>query len=199
MINIKSIIVILIFFVIFSCSDKSEKQNKKVSTPQVSSVQSAQSIDELFNAALDGKLEIVESYIENGFDVNQPNQENKSLLMLASFNGHILVCQYLIKAGAHVEARDLEGRTALMFASTGPFAETVKFLLSSDANPNSIDHSEHFTPLMHAAAEGHIDVVKVLLDNGANKILKDIDGDTAESFARQNGHIAVADYIKGYK
>lgn len=199
MINIKPIIIIVIFFVILSCSDKSEKQNKKVSTPLENSVQSAQSIDELFNAALDGKLEIVESYIENGFDVNQPNQENKSLLMLASFNGHILVCQYLIKAGAHAEARDPDGRTALMFASTGPFAETVKFLLSSDANPNSVDHGEHFSSLMHAAAEGHIDVVKVLLDNGADKTLKDIDGDTAESFAKQNGHLAVADYIKGYK
>ena len=196
---IKCFALSIILLLITNCSDKSEPQKKEVPSQPVNSLQSPQSIDELFNAALDGKLEIVESYIENGFDVNQPNQDKRSLLMLASFNGHTPICQYLINAGAHVEARDFNGRTALMFASTGPFAETVSLLLKNEANPNSVDHNEQFSPLMHAAAEGHIDVVKVLLNNGANKTLKDIDGDTAESFARQNQHFAVADYIKEYK
>lgn len=150
----------------------------------------------LYDAALDGNLEKVKSFINNGFDVNQANEDGHTVLMLASFNGHTEICEYLLDKDAHIEARDPNGRTALMFASTGPFPETVKLLLDSDANPNSVDHVEKFTPLMHAAAEGHLDVVKILLKNGADKTLKDIDGDTAESFARQNNHTAVADYIK---
>jgi ankyrin repeat protein len=42
--------------------------------------------------------------------------------------------------------------------------------------------------LMHAAAEGNLDVVKILLEAGADLTLKDVDGDDATSFARQAGH-----------
>ena len=49
---------------------------------------------------------------------------------------------------------------------------------------------------MFAASEGQLDVVKILLANGADASLKDIDGDNAEAFARQKGHVAVAEYIK---
>lgn len=188
------VIFIAIFF--YSCSDKTESSEKLEKNTQFSQAQSSQNIENLFNAALNGDVKSVQSHVENGFEVNQPNQENQTLLMLASFNGHTKICEYLIKSGAYIEARDGNGRTALVFASTGPFPETVKFLLINKADPNVVDHLEKFTPLMHAAAEGHLDVVKVLLENGADKSLKDVDGDTAESFARQNGHIAVADYIK---
>jgi ankyrin repeat protein len=87
------------------------------------------------------------------------------------------------------------GRTALLYAATGPFPETVRILLDKGAEPNVIDSDEHFTPLMHAAAEGNLDVVKILLEAGSDPSLKDVDGDNAASFARQAGHVQVADYL----
>jgi ankyrin repeat protein len=48
---------------------------------------------------------------------------------------------------------------------------------------------------MHAAAEGNLAVVKVLIAHGADLNLRDVDGDDAESFARQAGHQQVADYL----
>ena len=134
-----------------------------------------------------------------GFDVNQPNPDRQSLLMLAGFNGHTELCRLLIKTGAEVDARDYKGSTALIFASTGPFAETVRLFLEAGADPNAVDRNEHYTALMHAAAEGHLEVVKVLLEHGADKSPKDVDGDTAETFARQNRHFSVADYIRDYE
>ena len=88
------------------------------------------------------------------------------------------------------------GRTALLYASTGPFAPTVKLLLDHQADPNMVDFDEHFSPLMHAAAEGQLEVVKLLLENGADPTLKDIDGETAALFARTNGHTEVAGLIQ---
>ena len=40
---------------------------------------------------------------------------------------------------------------------------------------------------MTAAAEGQLEVVRLLLEHGANPGLKDKDGDTAESFAQREG------------
>jgi len=51
---------------------------------------------------------------------------------------------------------------------------------------------------MHAAAEGNLEVVKILLEAGSDPALKDVDGDNAASFARQAGHIAVADYLEAH-
>jgi ankyrin repeat protein len=48
---------------------------------------------------------------------------------------------------------------------------------------------------MHAAAEGNLDVVKVLIANGADRSLKDVDGDDAASFAAQAGHMQVVEYL----
>lgn len=49
---------------------------------------------------------------------------------------------------------------------------------------------------MHAAAEGQLEVVRVLLEYGADPSLKDVDGDNAYIFALRNGHTAVAELLK---
>ena len=49
---------------------------------------------------------------------------------------------------------------------------------------------------MFAAAEGHIENVKLLLAHGSDPTLVDVDGDTAASFARKNGHTTVAEMLE---
>jgi len=49
---------------------------------------------------------------------------------------------------------------------------------------------------MHAAAEGQLEVAKLLLESGADPALKDIDGETAALFANNNGHTEVAGLIQ---
>ena len=111
--------------------------------------------------------------------------------MFAAFNGHAPVVKTLVDAGADVNAQDITGSTALMFAASGPFTETVQLLLDSGAEINMVDNNEHFSALMWAAAEGQAEAVKLLLKNKADTTLKDIDGDTAESFAAKAGHAEV--------
>jgi ankyrin repeat protein len=155
--------------------------------------------EEMRLAALEGDMERVKKSLDAGINANALDQEGHTALMLAAYNGHTDIVLYLIDKGAVVDLRDLMGRTALLYASTGPFPETVKTLLDQGAEPNVVDSGEHFSPLMHAAAEGHLDVVKLLLEYGANQTLTDVDGDNAEFFARQAGHDQVVRYLQSIK
>jgi ankyrin repeat protein len=152
----------------------------------------------LRQASLDGDENQVTELIAGGTRVNAMDAEGRTALMFAAFNGHSGIVQKLLEAGAVVDRRDLMGRTALLYAATGPFAETVSILLGEGADPNVVDSNEHFSPLMHASAEGNLEVVKVLVQAGARMDLKDVDGDDAASFARQAGHVEVVAYLEAF-
>ncbi len=178
-------------------TDDKHKQTQQTSGNKEISEPTAE--EQLRQSALDGNLEKVKEMINGGVNVNSPDSEGHTALMFAAFNGHSDIVLLLLESEAAIDRRDLVGRTALLYGSTGPFPETVKILLDKGAKPNIIDSEEHFSPLMHAAAEGNLDVVKVLIEYGADPGLKDVDGDNAETFARQNGHREVADYISSVR
>ena len=148
--------------------------------------------------ALTGNLEGVQGMVAGGVSVNAVDEQQRTPLMWAAFNGHTPVIKYLLEQGAELDARDMHGRTALLYASSGPYPETVGFLLARGAEVNVQGTEEGFTALMMAAAEGQMDVVRVLVARGAKVDITDKDGDTAESFARQNGHSDVADWLAAY-
>lgn len=147
-------------------------------------------------AALNGDAIKIGNALKAGTDCNILDEENRTPLMLAAFNGHTKVVSLLLDAGARVNHRESMNRTALMFAATGPNIDTVKLLLEHKADVNLIDGGEHWTALMFAAAEGHEEIVRLLLKHGADPKLTDTDGDTAQSFAANNGHLAISKLLK---
>lgn len=212
--SIQLTLLLVMAMILFSCKGKSGNEEGgtqgKVNTAQADTTDAAPSSvlkykppsdpakeQAMQEASLNGDLSMVSRMIAEGADVNATDPEGRSALMYASFNGHNEVVSKLIEKGAIVSIRDAAGRTALLYASTGPFPETVKILLENNADPNIVDADEHFSPLMHAAAEGQLEVVKILLTYGADPSFKDIDGETAYLFAVTNGHTQVAELLKG--
>lgn len=151
---------------------------------------------EIIEAALGGNLAVVEKALAQGYKPDTPDMEGRTILMYAAFNGQTNIVERLIAAGANVNAQDKLGSTALMFAASGPFASTVQLLINHGAKVNTVDTNEHWSALMWAAAEGQADVVELLLKNGADPSLKEVDGDTAESFAAKKGHTAVVNILQ---
>jgi ankyrin repeat protein len=150
----------------------------------------------LMESAFTGKLDAVQALVSGGLSVDTTDPEKHTPLMWAAFNGHTPIVRFLLEQGAKLDAKDESGRTALLYASSGPYAETVELLLKKGADVNVQGTLEGFTALMTAAAEGQEKVVRLLLSHGADPSLKDEDGDTAESFARQKGHPVVAELLK---
>lgn len=149
---------------------------------------------ELIRAALEGRAKVVRRGLEAGLspDATDGRGTGNTPLMVAAYNGHTEIVRLLLEEGAQIGVRNAEGRTALMFASTGSFPETVALLLRHGADPNATDEGEGWSALMFAAAEGHGEVVRTLLEGGADPSLTDRDGETARTFAENNGHAEVA-------
>ncbi len=149
----------------------------------------------VFQAALDGSSKVIYDALDSGFDPNTLDDNNRTIIMMAAYNGHVDIVKLLIEKGADVDAVDNVGRTALMFASTGPFVSTVKILLQAGANPNLTEKEENWTAAMMAAAEGQLEVLKVLVANGADLSMVDVDKESCLDFAKSKNHKKVVEYI----
>ncbi|WP_372753125.1 ankyrin repeat domain-containing protein [Labilibaculum sp.] len=188
----------IIGFSTYSCNTKPPKSNDTNNTnTEKTSVDSVQKIDNdlIMQSALNGEIEIVKDALNKGFNVNFTDVNKRTPLMLAAYNGHNEIVKLLITNNADVNLTDTIHRTALMFASTGPFVPTVLTLLQSGAKPNMVDNEEKWTAAMMASSEGQLEVLKVLVEHGADLKMVDIDGESSLDFAKSNKHTAVYDYI----
>jgi ankyrin repeat protein len=97
-------------------------------------------------------------------------------LLWAVKNGDLdAVEKCLKKPGFNVNNELMNGRNALHYAADYGQAEVVSLLLKLKANINTPDKFG-ITPLLAAIYEGHEQVVKVLLEKGADKSGKAPDG-----------------------
>lgn len=190
--------IVTIGFCTCSCNTK-PSNSKEVSTKNIEQTATKSvkvyDTDLIMESALNGNLETVKEALNNGFNVNTVDANKRTPLMLAAYNGHYELVKLLIENEADVNLTDAVNRTALMFASTGSFVPTVSILLQSGAKPNMIDSEEKWTAAMMAASEGQLEVLKVLVSNGADLKMVDVDGESSLDFAKSKGHKAVADYI----
>jgi ankyrin repeat protein len=201
--NYKLLTAVLLFipvFIITGCKTKNESKNSVSIHPveQVVNIsRPAQNIS-IHDAALNGQSADVMKILAQGVDINAKDEDGRTALMYAAYNGHKEIMENLIQKGASVNLCDNYGRTALMFVSSGPYPDAVKLLLTNQADPNIADKEEHFTALMYAAAEGQLEVVMLLLTFKADPVMKDIDGDNAMTFAKNNGHQDVVNMLKPF-
>ena len=150
--------------------------------------------ERMAQAAFEGNRKAVQTMLRD-VDVNATDADGRTMLMLASFEGHATTVRLLCENKANPNMRDSNRRTALMYAASGPNAPTVEILLAHGAEVNMTDGEEGWTALMFAAAEGHADIVRMLLAEGADPGLMDIDGESALTFAQQQGHADVAEIL----
>ena len=113
----------------------------------------------------------------------------------------------LIEFGADVNSVNQYKQTPLHFAVMlncpvmNNKLEAVKILLSNGANINTKTRKESQSSLHIASKNGHIDMVKYLIEKGASINDADISGDTPLDIAMKNGHSEVVKHLilKGAK
>uniref|UniRef100_A0A452IWF9 Protein phosphatase 1 regulatory subunit n=1 Tax=Gopherus agassizii TaxID=38772 RepID=A0A452IWF9_9SAUR len=153
-------------------------------------------------ACIDDNVDMVKFLVENGANINQPDNEGWIPLHAASSCGYLDIAEYLISQGAHVGAVNSEGDTPLDIAEE----EAMEELLQNEVNRQGVDieaarkeeerimlrdarqwlnsgrindvrHAKSGGTALHvAAAKGYTEVLKLLIQAGYDVNIKDYDG-----------------------
>jgi len=125
-----------------------------------------------------GAAERVREIVEAGFDVNQRDGENVTLLHWASINNRQEIVSFLLERGALVDAigGELES-TALHWATRQGHTAVVVQLLGAGADPATRD-GEGCSAIHLAAQFGHTAIVGYLVAKGQSVNCQDANGMT---------------------
>ena len=125
-------------------------------------------------------------YINSDADVNEESETGESVLAFAlRYRCDSELIKLLIDSGADIYDFDNEGVSIFDMAVTYDNLEMVEYLINDGIDVNKTTRRSGFTALMAAACYGRAEIVKVLLQNGADKDLVDIKGFNATDFARK--------------
>ncbi|MGE0498546.1 MAG: ankyrin repeat domain-containing protein [Ramlibacter sp.] len=185
----------------------------------------AGSYEDFFIAVKRDDAAAVTSLLQRGFDPNTPGPDGLTGLYLALREPSLKVASVLVAwPKTNVEVRTAQDESPLMMASLKGHLELVKQLIARDADVNKpgwaplhyaatrsqleimnllLEHNAYIdaespngtTPLMMAAHYGSVSAVKLLLEAGADPLLKNQAGLTAIDFAQSAHRKDAADLI----
>jgi ankyrin repeat protein len=144
-------------------------------------------IDTLIKAVKFDDVDGVNKLLAKGMDPNSIDNQGMPLLVIAAREKSDKVAAALLaNPKTDIEIQDKAGENALMMASLGGDLNLVNLLISKDAEVNK----KGWAPLHYAAANGHDDIVKVLLDHSAYVDAGSPNGTTPLMMAARGGHVS---------
>ena len=156
----------------------------------------------LILAIRDKSFKVTDLLLSNpATDVNLTNKSGENALMLASFDGELaLVKSLVLQKKAAVNKL---GWSPIHYAATNGHLEIAQFLMTNGAQVNALSPSET-TPLMMSIGSGNDQLIKYLLDNGADLRMRNHEGYTAIDVAQLFGKDDIRDglmsrWLKLYK
>ncbi|CAM9755926.1 unnamed protein product [Scytosiphon promiscuus] len=137
----------------------------------------------LHNAVRGGHVGMVNSMLEKGTSANAEDENGEVPLHVACLRGNPDMIRSLLRGGARVDELDRNGLTPLYVAAYTGDGPAVRALLTAGADV-TIRCGDSLLPLMHVAAHaGRVNILRLLLDNGASVKGLNAHGDTPLHFA----------------
>jgi ankyrin repeat protein len=156
---------------------------------------------DLVDAARRGEVEVVQTLLAKGADVNAAEGDGLTALHAAAEQGHVEVAELLISAGAELEASTRIGQyTALHLAARRGHGSVVQVLVGAGADVYATTSNSGVTALhLAAAAVGGEEAVAALLDHGADSDAREASaGQTPLMFAAAYDRVAaVGELLRG--
>jgi ankyrin repeat protein len=145
----------------------------------------------------------------SGFPDWQPSTESQEVLdealVWACKSNRVSVLERLVRVGARLDADPYRG-TPLIWAAACNRTEAAAWLLDHGADVNQkatfggLTHGQGITALHIAAQNGHMPIVKLLVERRADRSIKDdLYHSTAEGGAGYFGQVEVRDFLRTLK
>ncbi|XP_053328834.1 histone-lysine N-methyltransferase EHMT2 isoform X2 [Spea bombifrons] len=149
----------------------------------------------LHAAAQKGSLEMVHILVQAGANFNATDKVLRTPLLEAIVNNHLDVAKYLVQCGACVYHQEEDGSTCLHHAAKSGNLEMLNYLLSTgQVNVNAQDNGG-WTPIIWAAEHRHIEVIRMLLNRGADVTLQDNEKNICLHWASFTGSADIAEVL----
>ncbi|HEY1997311.1 ankyrin repeat domain-containing protein [Paraburkholderia sp.] len=143
--------------------------------------------DTMIKAVKFDDVKEVNKQLSNGMDPNMTDDQGMPLLVLAAREKSDKVAAALVaNPKTNIEIQDKAGENAMMLAALNGDMNMVQLLIGKDAEVNK----KGWAPLHYAAANGHDDIVKLLLDHSAYVDAGSPNGTTPLMMAARGGHVS---------
>ncbi|MCK5605998.1 ankyrin repeat domain-containing protein [Candidatus Pacearchaeota archaeon] len=149
----------------------------------------------LMAAAEAGNARILSFLLQKGADVNVVNVNGYTAMTFAAGSGHKEIVSTLVKDKRWNEVRTSFGRALAVAVGFG-HKEAALILINAGADPNLRSAKFGRTALIVAADKGYADIVKALIDKGADIDAQDSFGKTALQWAKDKSHGAIVEILK---
>ena len=146
-------------------------------------------------AAENGQEIVVQHLLSAGANVNAESADGRTPLQLAIESGNGSIVQLLVRGGALVNTKFIGGETPLSVAVSNNWASLVQILLKEQANPNG--RLPDGRTSLHVAADlsSDIDIITLLLHEGADPDIGDEKSWTALHYAARSGYFEAASLL----
>ncbi|CAK9299740.1 unnamed protein product [Gordionus sp. m RMFG-2023] len=144
----------------------------------------------LHASCISGNLIILHLLVQTGADLNAKNDYLCTPLMMAASNNYVKQIEYLIKAGACIKDQDEDGLTAFHIAAKFGNLEACKILYATKKFKINVQDNGGWTPIIWAADNKNVGVIKWLLELGADAKLTDSEGNTALHWSCFSGSVS---------
>ena len=192
------------------------------------SISKAGAFDDFFKAIVFDHVPVVGNLIYRGMDPNTPTEKGEPALVFAVRSGAPKTVAFLLKQpGIQIDATNMADETALMLAANANDLASANLLIEAGASVNRpnwtplhyaaskghtammrllIENDAYIdaespngtTPLMMAAYYASPNAVKLLLEEGADPLLRNQGGQTALDMALVKDKKLSAQYIRAF-
>lgn len=143
----KTIVLVTLIILNSSCTNSNIKQNME--------------IKEIVTMIKNNNILGIQNAIENGLNTNLKNNENESLLLIATQNKKNEIAKLLVINGANVNAQANNLDTPFLLSGATGQTELVKLFLENGARFD-VFNRYNGTALIPACERGHVETVSVL-------------------------------------
>ena len=133
---------------------------------------------------------LVDYLISEKFKVDARDKELKTPLHYACINSHESSVHSLIANNADIMARDYKGESPLHYAVSSGSSKITQQLLQKAPRATDLKDFTGKTPLHYAAvstSDNQVEIVRLLIENGARVDERNLDGRTALHYACEYG------------